>query len=304
MDKRTLRRFPLDVNDTVNLYLSGASCRSIGAKYNCSVNAIINCLKREGVYVGGKDWKDYLFRKTGLCSDDLLVMYNSGLWKNEIATRIGISENTIGKYLSFLGVPIAENASQAAKCVHERGGKEWSKSVSNSAHRAVKGLKRTDESLIQRANTLESIGRFGSSAERILFDMLVARGVNPIPQKAFSKYNIDIMVGNVAVEVTGRGRKLKDIPVIKEKIKLLLNSGYSMIWVWANKSFPIESGAADYIVSYYQEVCLNPSLIGEYRVIRRDGKLISCGGPDSEEFPGVFSAINGVLGRTINNGTF
>lgn len=303
MDKRTLRRFSLDVNDTISLYHSGVSCRAIGRKYNCSVKAVINCLNREGVYVGGKDWKDYLFRKTGLRPSDLLALYNSGLWKNEIANKIGISEGAIGRYLSFLGVPLADNKSQVMQRIHERGGKEWSESVSDKAHKAVKGVKRTDESLIQRANTLEAIGRFGSVTEKILFDMLVARGVNPIAQKAFSKYNIDIMIGNVAVEITGRGRKPVDIPAIKERIKLLLNSGYSMIWVWANKSFPIESGAADYIVSYCQKLSLDPSFIGEYRVIRRDGKLISCGGPDSEEFPGVFSAINCVLGRTVNKGS-
>lgn len=303
MDKRTLRRFPLDVNDTVNLYLSGVSATAIKRKYGCSLKAVLNCLQREGVYMSGKDWKNFLFRKTGLHPDDLLALYNSGLWKNEIAVRIGISESAVGRYLSFLGVPIAENSSQAVKRIHERGGKEWSISVSDSAHKAVKGIKRTEESLMQRAYTLETIGRFGSITERLLFDMLVERGVNPVPQKAFSKYNIDLMIGNVAVEITGRGRKPKDIPAIKERIKLLLNSGYSMIWVWANKSFPIETGAADYIVSYCQELSLNPSIVGEYRVIRRDGKLISCGGPDSDDFPGVFSAINGVLGRTINKGS-
>lgn len=300
MDKRTLRRFPLNVNDTVNLYLSGVSVTSIARDNHCSVKAILNCLNREGVYMNGRDWKNYLFRKTGLMPADLLAMYNSGLWKNEIASKIGISEGAVGKYLSYLGVPLADNKSQATKRIHERGGKNWSKAVTYSAHNAVKGMKRTEESLIQRANTLESIGRFGSTMERVLFDMLAERGICAIPQKAFSKYNIDLMVGNVAVEVTGRGRKAKDIPAMKEKIKLILNSGYSMIWVWTNTAFPVEDGAADYIASYFKQISRDPSLIGEYRVIRRDGKLMAVGRSDSDEFPGVFSAINGTFSRPRN----
>lgn len=300
MDKRTLRRFPLNVNDTVNLYLSGVSVTSIARDNHCSVKAILNCLNREGVYMNGRDWKNYLFRKTGLMPADLLAMYNSGLWKNEIASKIGISEGAVGKYLSYLGVPLADNKSQATKRIHERGGKNWSKAVTYSAHNAVKGMKRTEESLIQRANTLESIGRFGSTMERVLFDMLAERGICAIPQKAFSKYNIDLMVGNVAVEITGRNRKPQDIPEIKKKIKLLLDSGFSMIWLWANTSFPIRDSAADYIASYCESVCLDPSIIGEYRVIRCDGKLMSSGRSDSDDFSGVFTAINGTFSRPRN----
>lgn len=300
MDKRTLRRFPLNVNDTVNLYLSGVSVTSIARDNHCSVKAVLNCLNREGVYMSGRDWKNYFFRKTGLIPADLLAMYNSGLWKNEIAEKIGISEGTVGKYLSYLGISIADNRSVATSQVHKRGGKEWSNAVSDSAHKAVKGLKRTEESLIQRANTLENLGRFGSTMERILFDMLSSRGVHAIPQKAFFKYNIDLMIRNVAVEITGRDRKPKDIPGNKERIKLLLNSGYSVIWVWATKSHPIESGAADYIVSYCQQISFDPSLAGEYRVIRRDGKLLARGRSDSDDFSGVFTAINGTFSRARN----
>jgi hypothetical protein len=56
--------------------------------------------------------------------------------------------------------------------------------------------------------------------ERVLFEMLAERGIWLPHKKPFLKYNVDLMVGNVAVEVTGRGRKAKDIPAMKEKIKL------------------------------------------------------------------------------------
>jgi transposase len=289
--------FSLYADNAVELYRSGKSIAFICKLYKCSPKTLSKHLNSIGIKTV-TNWQENLFAKTGLSPSDLLSMYTGGMWKNEIAAKIGISEGTVGRYLSFLGVPIAKDRGEATKLVHERGGNARRAIVTRAAHDAVRGMKRTDESLIMRAKTLESIGRFGSCMERKLFDLLSEKGVSPIIQKSFFKYNIDIMVGNVAVEVTGRCRKPKDIPVIKEKIKLLLNSGYHVVWVWANKLFPVEHGAADYIVSLFNFVSANPAEVCKNRVIRRDGKLIAICGPDSEDFPGVFSAINGVLGKT------
>lgn len=296
MDKRSLRRFPLDADDVVKLYRSGISASALAAKYGCSFNAISNCLNRSGIHTT-RDWKDYLFRKSGVTPDDLLAMYNSGMWKYEIAHTLGISEGGVGRFLARLGVPLADSRSSAMKDVHKKGGKEWSANASKPAHEAVRGMKRTDADLIKRAAGKERTGKFGSVMERVLYDMLIERGLSPVPQKAIHKYNIDLMVGDVAVEITGRGRKPKDIPAIKERIKYLLNSGYSVVWVWGSIDRPIESGAADYIVAYCEAVSRDPSLIGENRVIRRDGKLIAVSRSNDDNFPGVFSAKGGAWSR-------
>ena len=126
MDKRTLRRLPLDVDDIINRYSSGESPRLIALSLGCSAKAIINLLSREGVYRGRESWQEYLFRKTGLSPDQLLNMYSSGMWKNEIANKIGISEGSVGTYLSKIGVTIASDRAEASKRVHKRGGNQWS----------------------------------------------------------------------------------------------------------------------------------------------------------------------------------
>lgn len=297
MDKRTLRRLPLDVDDVINLYNSGVRLEDIAIKNDCSVHAIQNCLKRNGVY-GGRDWVSYLKRRTGITPDELLALYNSGLWKNEIAAKIGISEGVVGKYLARLGIPLAESRSDAMRARLERVGADGRAKLSESAHNAVRGMKRSESDLIKRAISNERSGKFDSIAERDLFFILRELGAEAIPQKALWKYSIDLAIGNVAVEVTGRGRKPENIPALRERIKYILNSGFVMVWVWANTVHPIESGAAEYIIALCQQASSDPSLIGQYRVIRRDGKLMASGCSDDDDFTGIFSMVSGTYSRT------
>lgn len=299
MDKRTLRRFPLDVSDVVSLYNVGTPTPSIANKYGCSQAAVVNCLKREGVYAG-RDWKSYMLRNYGVTPEDLLEMYRSGMWKNEIAAKTGISEGAVGKYLSYLGVPIAKDRSESVRKRYKRMSPEQRDELTKSAHDAVRGIKRTKDDLCKRAIGKERSGKFGSVAEKELFYLLKERGVVPIPQKALWIYNIDLSIGNIAVEMTGRARKPDYIPIYKERIKYILNRGFILVYVWANTVFPVEAGAADYIVSLVQQASSDPSLVGQYRVIRRDGELLTAGGFQDDQFAGIFAPVNGTFGKTGN----
>lgn len=297
MDKRTLRRLPLNADDIIKRYNSGASPRKIAASCGCSAKAIVNLLCRFGVYRGTENWQQYLFRKTGYTPEKLLDLYNSGIWKCDIASRLGISEGFVGSCLNSLGVPIAKNRSESLRNIHNRGGEERKHSITKNAHDSVRGMNRSAENLIKCAIGRERAKRFGSSTEKALYDLLIDKGVNPIPQKAVHKYNIDLAIGYVAVEISGRSRKPKDIPAMIDRIKYLIDSGYIIVWVWANTTFPVTVGAADYIVSLVNEIGADPAFIRENRVIRCDGKLLSRCGRDSDNFPGIFTPIRGTFSR-------
>ena len=296
MDKRTLRRLALDVDDVISMYQSGSSVKNIADKHNCSCSAITNCLKRNGVYAG-RDWKSYLIRNTGITPKELLTMYESGMWKNEIAEEIGLSEGAVGKYLAKLGISIAENRSKAMKNRLERMTQEERDALSEAAHDAVRGSKRSWKDLTKRAKGLERVGKTRGKAESDLFEIFKSRGIKAIPQKAVGKYNIDFVIGNIAVEVTGRNRKLGRHAVYKERIKYILDSGFSLVYVWANSAFPIQEGAADYIISLNKRVGRNPSLIGKYWVIRCDGKLLATGCSDDNDFAGILTSVSGTYAK-------
>jgi len=296
MDRRTFRRFPLNVDDVISMYQSGSSSQKIADKYGCSYDTIINCLKRNNVYAG-RDWKSYLIRNTGVTPKELLAMYKSGMWKNEIAEEIGLSESTVGKYLAKLGIPIAEDRSEAMKTRLERMTQEERHALSKAAHDAVRGSKRSWEDLVKRAKGLEGAGKTRGKAESDLFEIFKSRGIKTVPQKAIGKYNIDFAVGRVAVEVTGRNRKPGRHAIYKKRVKYILNSGFSLVYVWANSTFPIQEGAADYIISLNKKISGDPSLIGKYWVIRRDGKLLATGGLDSNDFAGILTSVSGTYAK-------
>lgn len=298
MDKRTLRRFPLNTDDVIGMYNNGIATTTIADKYGCSLNAVINCLKRNGVYGGRYDWESYIRRTYGVEPADLLHMYKSGMWKNEIAKVTGISEGAVGKYLEKLGIPIANNRSDAMKNRIDRMTTKEIKELTKPAHDAVRGMKRTNADLAKRARGKEKAGKLHGKAEKDLYWYLVNLGIKPIPQKAIWIYNIDLMIGNVAVEVTGRGRKRANYTAYIERTKYLLNKGLALIYVWANSAFPIEIGAAEYIVSFCDRVSSNPSMLGKYWVIRRDGKLMTSGGSDDNEFAGILTPVRGTYART------
>lgn len=122
-----------------------------------------------------------------------------------------------------------------------------------------------------------------SSHERLLADWMVERGINIVPQQAVGTYNIDIGAYPVAVEVWGGAWHFSRDH--RERIKYLFDSGWNLVIVFVNtQTSPLTVGAADYIVSYFQESASNPTLRGEYRVIWGEGNLFARGGADSDEF--------------------
>jgi predicted transcriptional regulator len=226
-------------------------------------------------------------------------MYESGMWKNEIAESTGISEGAVGKYLAKLGIPIANNRADAMSNRISRMTDDEIAAMTAPAHEAVRGMKRTDADLVKRAKGKERVGKMVGQAEKDLYALLIDMGLSPIPQKAVWKYNIDFMLnGNIAVEVTGRNRKPSNWPTYRERIKYLLNGGFALVYVWANTTFPIEIGAAEYLVSFCEKASRDPSVFGKYWVIRRDGKLMTTGGMDNNDFPGILTSVSGTYART------
>jgi hypothetical protein len=185
------------------------------------------------------------------------------MWKSEIAAKTGIHEMQVGKYLARLGIPKADNRSDSMIQRMQRMKPEERLKLTENAHEAVRGMIRTEEDLCKRALGKERMGKTNGKAESDLYHLLLNKDIQAIPQRALWKYNIDLAIGNVAVEVTGRCRKPEQIPALRERIKYILNSGFVLVYVWASTIIPVEAGAADYIITLYQQSCCDPSMIGQ-----------------------------------------
>ena len=285
--------FPLDENELVSLYVGGMRKSDIARHFGCTDAVIGTRLEKLG-YPVKPPGIESRFR---LDESELVRLYESGMTKSALAVHFGCAESALGKRLAKLGYPIAKNRSEAMKIRLERSTPEERAHLVAAAHDAIRGKTRTEENLINNAIGREKAGSFGSIEEKDLFDLLKVRGFIATPQKALWKYCLDLVIGNVAVEVTGRGRKYYSVPALRERIKYILNAGFSIIYVWANTRYPVETGAADYIISKIQQSSSDPTMIGKYWVIRRDGKLLASGSSDDDDFTGIFSLVSGTYSR-------
>jgi very-short-patch-repair endonuclease len=155
-----------------------------------------------------------------------------------------------------------------------------------AAHAAVRGTSQSEELLVRRALAKQRKGRYDSPGEMLLGEALSDRGLIVVPQKAIGKYNVDLAVAPVAVEVLGGGwhsTKRSHATRTPE----ILNAGWHLVFVWNHEGSSALSvnAATDYVVAFLQEVRRNPPTVGQYRVISGSGQLLAAGSAEDDEFP-------------------
>jgi very-short-patch-repair endonuclease len=152
------------------------------------------------------------------------------------------------------------------------------------AHTAARGSKRTLEQLVEHARALERIGGHDSPAEALMAEWLAERGEPSVPQKAIGKYNVDLAVAPVAVEILGGGwHSVKKTHAIRTPE--ILNAGWHLAFVWNYEGrSALTEQAADHVVAWLNEVRRDPPAIGQYRVVSGDGELLAAGRADDPQF--------------------
>jgi very-short-patch-repair endonuclease len=173
--------------------------------------------------------------------------------------------------------------------------------LASAAHDAVRGIPKTEEQLLRAASARERAGwnQRTSANEKVLDAWLRAQGVFPIREKAVGIYNVDFAIETVAVEVLG-GSWHACKPAHARRTPYILNQGWALLFVWSFKRAPLCAEAGEYLISYLEETRRNPSLRGQYRVIRGDGQVAASGGSDDDEFALVPPSVCGFSGRPLN----
>lgn len=154
--------------------------------------------------------------------------------------------------------------------------------LTDAAHAAVRGVRQTDEHRCKIAVNRETSHQWVSRTETILVEMLNERGIACTQQKAIGRYNVDIALDEfpIIVEIYGGGwhaygRHAARYP---ERTKYLLDCGLDVIIIWVDaKVYPLESGAADYIVSVLDKLGSQKPARGKEHMIRGNGQSTSIG---------------------------
>ena len=274
----------INTDDLIRLYNEGASIRTMRKHFRCRDRIIASELKALGLNTDR--------RKKSVDIERVVDLWNKGFNKTVIAEQLGVSQTTITNRLKECGIN-PESRSLAMKRKMSRYSPKERSLICKPAHDAVRGTKKTHSDLCKRARTKANIGKPGSIEEARLGEMFKSLGVSVSHQFAIDKYNVDILIfDSVVVEISGRPKKGVDAERIPERVKLILDRGFSLILVWSNtKWHPVTIDTAKYIISLAKLICSNPSMRGKYWVIWGDSKVMAECRPYCDNLPGILTPI-------------
>jgi hypothetical protein len=225
--------------------------------------------------------------------DDLVRRYQAG----ESALSIGRSYNVGSVSITFqlkkLGIPIRNNRDAALWRIMHEGPNAYMRGM-RAAHRKIDGRAQPWVQGLARARTRE-IKQIGiRESEQRLAGYLRELGYEVTHQKAIDIYNIDLWLpeSEIAVEVYLSGRAQLDSPLNSRRLIDLAYRGVTIVYVLATKTRNIDARAAQYIATFSQLTQRNPTLRGEYRVIRGTGQLLATGRDNFDVWPFIPTPIH------------
>lgn len=212
--------------------------------------------------------------------NNAVELYKAGMSALKVFQRTGVDRGALTRELKKRGIPV-RSRSEAGKVRAQRMTADERKRQAAAANAAMRGVPAVEERLVKAAKTKERTRYSQSDGEKLLVGWLA--DLDPVSQKAVGRYNVDVAVAPVAVEVLGgewHGYKRHHAT----RTKYIADAGWALLFVWNTANYPLTRSAAHYVREFVEEASVNPTLIGEYRVIRGDGQLVTIGRADDEEF--------------------
>lgn len=264
-------------NDTLGVIntrrLQNVAVRDILAEFNIT-KPVFNRLVREGLIIKSP------YTQKDLDIEKLKTAYMRGDSVLKMSHDFNIARSGIIRRLKKLGYQI-RTGSEANFIRFANSSKEYRMQITQKAHDKVRGSKRAFEiacrcakSREETANkSLELYSRCGIG-EIEIFKALCDKKLNPIAQKAFEVYNIDLFVSpNTFIEVSCDPHPLKSQCVrkrnarefVKKAKKITQNKG---ILIEINfQTLNILNLFLNDIVAFIKQTSLNPALCGKHFVV-------------------------------------
>ncbi len=212
--------------------------------------------------------------------NDLFKRYLAGESAQALAKVFKIDRATIRKRLIRAGIT-PRGRSQAMYARMARTSPAERQRLTASAHDAVRGRRHSAEQRCKIALTRERNRTGISRKEHLLANALRAEGLNPIHQKAFGRYNVDISLTQsaIAVEVFGGHWHTTGAHAarFRKRCDYLINAGWTPVIVWVTPNYPIERGIIDYIVALDQALRRSKPVRRQEHVLRGDGQPTAIG---------------------------
>lgn len=208
-------------------------------------------------------------RRKDLPDREIVAAYVAGMSELQIAKDFGVSRNVVRRRLIESGTQVRDQ-SQAGVLSASRVGGEQRKQRVSAAHDAVRGKKRSVDELAKRAMTKMRVDGAVviGEGENEFAQALAERGVSFVRQYAVGKYNLDFLVGSVAVELKSGPSKtaaaFRDVGT--GRIEDLAKSGFRTLYVCFSDTRAL-AAATNEIVTLVDEFNRQPSPIRQYWMV-------------------------------------
>lgn len=272
----TTKATPADADDLIRAYLTGISVKDAASQCGIGYSRAFDILKQAGFSTKR--------RLVDVDKAAVIAMFQSGIGAKGVAEAFGVSRCVINRVLKEFGIPLRDRSQQQFARM-ARSTPEEIKALVAKANEAARGRTVSRQTLEQAAQTREATKHIATSDyEFQMQEMLQARGIETVHQKAIGMYNCDLAAFPVAVEIAGgqwhwHGSHLARTD---KRFRELMNSGWHVLMVAVTQSFPLTDAVADYVAAYIQKARSNPSAAREYRVIWGAGEFSVSGGLDDD----------------------
>ena len=211
---------------------------------------------------------------------DALRLYKAGESAQKLAHEFKVNPTTFGRWLRARGVQV-RSRSEAALLRDQAMPAESRKARAEASHAARRGRKNGPRMGLQRAMTVESIGRAATRDEAELAFWLARRGYVPVLQKAVGVYNVDLAFEElrVAVELNGITHQVpfyadaRADPVVR--LEYLLDAGWNVLEIVTHPArYRLRPVAAEYVISFLDVARSNESARGEHFMVTGNGEVL------------------------------
>jgi very-short-patch-repair endonuclease len=274
---------PALVDHAIELYVGGQTLPQVSAELGIGMTTLSRKLRERGIETRGV--------RLRLPDETIVRRYQAGESVLAIARDLDVSRQAVERRLLAAGIE-QRDSSAAGAMRASRMTREDRRRQAAAANAAVRGVPQPEERLVKAALTRQANPPRMSRHEQKLARWLRERHVAYVREHAVGRYNVDFTIGPVAVEVLGgewHSTRVKTV-IHGRRTPYLLDSGWALAFVWATSNYPLTAAVVDYLIAYADEARRKPTVLGEYRVIRGDAKLLTRGRREDYERTGIVPA--------------
>lgn len=275
----------INLENAIQAYLSGEAAQVVAPKFGVCGKRLTAVLKERGLMRTSEQRYAIAGSKNGVLRHSLLQLpdveiasrYQAGESEKALAEAFGVNRFAIATSLRMTNTP----RKTTEEWIAERGNKIPLREREPVFNDHPEPHQQTWEQRCHAAQLWENRAAQGlyaraSQSETLLGKWLLDKMDGFIPQQAVGPYNVDFGANPVAVEVWGGAFHFSRDHT--KRFRYLADQGWHLIIVYSDsKRSPITIGAADYIVAFLEQSCLDPTAPREYRVIWGNGEVFAAG---------------------------